>query len=649
MAADTSILTTDFAAEFPASEADWRKAAEAALKGRPLDKVLRAGTIDGVAFEAIATRREAKPIAGRPAGARWTAMTRIDLADPAVANAQALEDLNNGASGLSLVFADGAGQGGLVADTVERLDATLDKVLLDLAPIHLDAPAFRGRPAAALFAAAVERRGDDPATIDVLFGVEPIRSFAESGILPAPIELLAGGAADMLATLRARGFASPVFMADQRLAHDAGASEAQELAGALATALELVRRISDAGADPAAVLDATALAFSADADQFATIAKLRAARLVFAALRRELGFDERPVRIHVETSRRMLAQNDFQTNMVRTTIAAFAAGVGGADSVVALPHSLPLGAVDADARRIARNTQAIVLDESNAYRVADPAAGAGAIEALTDALAEKAWALFQEIEREGGMLDALRAGAWQARIKATRDARAAGVAKRAIPIVGVSQFPKADETRPAPVAATTPEVSTGKGRPIATGFAGTIEALLDGAALADISIVLVEGEGHETCEKLRPARVAEAFETLRAANEARDPRPAAMLALVGPIARHGARAGFMRNLLEAGGIRVVDGPVEVEASEVAMRYSASGASLAVLCGADGDYAEGASAIAEALKGAGATVWLAGRPKEGVEALEQAGVSRVVVAGDDAIAVLTAASALQGGA
>lgn len=646
MAADSSLMTTDFAADFAANEADWRKAAEAALKGRPLDKVLTAATIDGVAIAAIATRREAKPIAGRPAGARWTAMTRLDLADPADANAQALEDLNNGASGLSLVFADAQGRNGLVADTVERLSVTLDEVLLDLATIHLDAPPFRGRVAAALFAGVVEQRGEDPSKIDVLFGVEPIRSFAEAGALPAPIEHLASGAADMLASLRARGFASPVFMADQRLAHGAGASEAQELAGALASALELVRRISDAGADAADVLDATALGFSADADQFATIAKLRAARLVFAALRRELGFDERPVRIHVETSRRMLARNDFQTNMIRTTIAAFAAGVGGADSVVALPHSLPLGAVDADARRIARNTQAIVLDESNAYRVADPAAGAGAVEALTDALAEKAWTLFQEIEREGGMLESLKSGAWQARIGVTRNTRAKGIAKRVIPIVGVSQFPKADESRPSPATEKRPEPAAGAGRSGATNFDGTIQALLGGGAAADF--VPPDG-GPETCEPLRPERVAEAFETLRALNEACDPRPTVLLALVGPISRHGARAGFIRNLLEAGGIRAIDGPVETDASEVVIRYKESRAALVVLCGADADYAEGGADVAAALKAEGAVVWLAGRPKEGVAALESAGISRFVAAGDDAIEVLEAASIMQGDA
>lgn len=645
MTTEPQAFTTDFAAEFPATEEAWRKAAEAALKGRPLASILSARTIDGVAFDAILPRREAKPVAGRPAGQRWTAMTRLDIADPEAANAQALEDLNNGASGLSLVLAGADGRGGLAADTLERLETALAGVLLDLAPVRLDAAPYRGRAAAAMFAALVERRDQDPADVAVLFGVDPLRSLAQSGALLAPMDKLAGGAADMIRELRGRGFASPVMMADQRLAHEAGASEAEELAGALAGVVQLVRSISDAGLDAETVLGAIALAFSADADQFATIAKFRAARLLFAALEREYGFGARAVHIHAETSRRMLAGADPQTNMVRNTIAAFAAGVGGADSVVTLPHTLALGGADADARRIARNTQAIVLEETNAYRVADPAAGAGAIEQATDALAEKAWEIFREIERDGGMLKALLSGAWQARVAATAAARMKAVAVRKIPIVGVSQFPKADETRPTLPEAAAPATAGAEPAPASAGFGALVEAFLAGASAPDP----LAGGAAETAPVLAPRRLSAPFEELRAANEAKSPRPAVFMALVGPIARHGARAGFIRNLFEAGGLMVIDGPVEAEPSEAAEAYIASGASVAVVCGADPDYAENGAEAARALVAKGATVWLAGRPKDGQPELEAAGVSRFVAAGDDAIETLMAASNAKGGA
>lgn len=605
MTTDASGFTTDFAAEFSASEAEWRRAAEAALKGRPLDPVIRGELLDDVAFDAILPRAKAKPIAGRPAGARWTAMTRIDIADPAKASAQALEDLENGASGLSLILA-GAGRAGVDAG---RLAETLDGVLLDLAAIHLDAAPFEGVEAARNMAAVIDARGLNPSAVSVLFGLDLMRDLLSLGGSPKPWADAVADTAAVVDELASKGFSSPILLIDQRLTHDAGASEALELATALASAVEHLRVL------PGASLDIAGLAFSLDADQFAGIAKLRAARLLWAALRREVGLNEKPVHVHAQSSLRMMTRNDAQTNMVRTTIAAFAAGVGGADSVVALPHDIALGGTDADARRIARNTQSIVLEETNAYRVADPAAGAGAIEKLTDALAERAWALFQEIEAEGGLLAAAKSGVWRDMVIKSRDSRARNVATRKSPIVGVSQFPKASEILPAH------------------------DARSGGAArVVDMKVATVQ-----------PTRIAEPFEALRAANEAKSPRPSVYLALLGPIARHSARAGFMRNLLEAGGLGVVDGPIEGDAAALADGFATSGATIAVVTGADADYAETGAAVAKALASADATVWLAGRPKDGAAQLEGAGVSRFVAAGDDALEILNAASQANGGA
>lgn len=649
MTAETA-FTTDFAAEFPADEAKWRAAAEAALKGRPLDGVLRARLIDGVTFDAIRPRAEVRPIAGRPAGARWTAMTRIDIGDPEAANAQALEDLNNGASGLSLALVQKSGGGGLVADTLDRLDLALKDVLLDLAQLHVEVPHFEGRSTAALFAALVERRGLAPSDVSILFGLDLMRDLSQTGTLSLPWDAMGPRSSRTTKAILARGFTAPALMMDQRAAHDAGASEAQELAGALASAVEHIRVMTAHGLDVDEVADTTSFAFACDADQFASIAKLRAARLLWSALRRELGLKDRPIHIHVQTSRRMLAKKDAQTNIVRSTIAAFAAGVGGADSILVLPHTLAIGGATADARRIARNTQAIVLEETNAYRVADPAAGAGAIEALTEELAHLGWDAFREIERQGGMFAAMTSGFWQDRIKETRKIRSEAVARRKVAVVGVSEFPKAGEPpvetpqdeAPAPVGRTGVELSF-PNDDVAT-FEAIVKAYLDGASVADVNAGW-KPRPTASATPLELKRIAEPFERLRAANEAREVGPRAFLALVGPIARHSARAGFMRNLLDAGGISAIDGPVAGEAEEIVSAYSKSGAPIAVLCGSDADYADDAAALASALKGAGAEVWLAGRPKDGREELEAAGVSRFVAAGDDAIAILTDVSAL----
>lgn len=646
MTGQASAFSTDFAADFPADEAGWRKAAETALKGKPLDAILRRELIDGVAFEAIAPRAPARPIAGRAAGARWTAMTRIDLADPAAANEQALEDLNNGASGLSLALA-GHDDRGVAADTLDRLDQALDGVMLDLASLHVEAPRFGGRPAAALVAALVQRRGLKTGDATVLFGLDLLRDLARTGAV-APSWTRAGARlAGTVKGLLDRGYEAPVLMIDQRVAHDAGASEAQEIAGALASAVEHIRVLGESGLAAEQIADTIAFAFACDADQFATIAKLRAARLVWAAVRREIGLGDRALHIHAETSRRMMTRKDPQSNIIRTTVAAFAAGVGGADSVVVLPHTFALGGADGDARRIARNAQAIVLEESNAYRVADPAAGAGAIEALTDALAESAWDLFREIERGGGMRRALENGAWRKRIAETQAKREKMVATRKSAIVGVSEFPKADEAKfEAPQEQSAPAAQAASktaADDTAEGFSTIVDTLSNGASIADVSDEAAPPV--RMTEPLRPARLAEPFERLRAENEARDPQPKAFLALIGPIARHGARAGFIRNLLDAGGVASVDGPVEASTDEVVAAYDASGARLAVACGADADYAEAGAGVAKALAAHGAVVWLAGRPKDIEAELEQSGVARFIAAGDDAIEILAEATAI----
>ncbi|MFD1332020.1 methylmalonyl-CoA mutase family protein, partial [Methylopila musalis] len=485
----TSPAATAFAADFAtATREDWLKAAEAALKGRPLEPVIRRRTMDGVTVNALLERTPARVVAGRPAGARWTAMTVIDIADPEAANAQALEDLNNGASGLSLVLAGPGETRGLVADTLDRLDRALDGVLLDLAPLRLELPPFHGRAAAALVTALVERRKLDPASVFVLFGADLLRDLVRTGALPCGWEEMSARLAGGIAGLRRRGFTSPALSVDVRAHHDAGATEAQELAAALASATEQVRGLVSAGLPLDVAADAVSFAFACDAEQFSTIAKLRAARLLWAAWRREAGLPDAPVHIHAETSRRMLTRRDAHTNMVRSTIAAFAAGVGGADSIVVLPFTEALGGVNADARRIARNAQAIILEETNAHRVADPAAGAGAIEAYTDDLAAAGWETFRTVEAEGGFLAAITSGAWQDRLLASRTARDAAVAKRSAPIVGVSEFPQADEAPialdPSPTVAPSPSL-----RPLATvgedeaGFDALVAGALEGASL----------------------------------------------------------------------------------------------------------------------------------------------------------------------
>lgn len=642
---------TSFAAEFAtATEADWRVAAEAALKGRPLETVIRHRTMDGLPVAAIRPRSRPAPIPGRAPGSRWIALSRIDIPEPSAANEQALEDLNNGASGLDFAFLTPGDGHGVAADTLDRLDQALDGVLLDLAPLYLEVAPFEGRTVAALVAALVERRGLAPSDTYICFGLDLLRDLALTGTLPRSWTDMGARVAGVVQGLRSRGFMGPVFSIDARIAHGAGATDVQELAGALASATEHVRALMAHGVDLETAADAMSFAFSCDAEQFASIAKLRAARLLWAAWRRASGLPDRPAHIHAETSRRMMSERAAHTNLVRTTIAAFAAGVGGADSITVRPFTDALGGADADARRLARNAQAIILEESNAHRVADPATGSGAIEALTDALAETAWMLFQEIEGEGGLFQALTTGAWQTRIAEARERRRAAVATRRSPIVGVSEFPEVGETlyalRSPPrveQAPPTARIESEIGDNVA-GFEAVVAAYLSGSSFADVRAASAS-KPSVYATPLDLERVAAPFEQLRAGNERASPQPSVYLALVGPIARHSARAGFIRNLLAAGGLIAIDGPIGATTEATAKACRDSGARLAIVCGADDGYAETGADIVAALAAAGAAVWLAGRPKEGAEGFAAAGVSRFVAAGDDALAVLHEATAL----
>ena len=188
------------------------------------------------------------------------------------------------------------------------------------------------------------------------------------------------------------------------------------MACAFANAVYCLRFLERAGIDPSDWADWINFTLIAEADQVGTIAKARAARRIWARILDACGLPQKPMSLHMQTSRRMMTSNDPWVNLLRTTVAAFSAGVGGADSVTVLPFTMAMGLPDGFARRLARNTQAMLIEESNLHQVADPSAGSGAIEARTDGLVDATWAQLQEIEAEGGIWKSLVDGKIQSRI-----------------------------------------------------------------------------------------------------------------------------------------------------------------------------------------------------------------------------------------
>ncbi len=234
-------------------------------------------------------------------------------------------------------------------------------------------------------------------------------------------------------------------MADGRVVHDAGGSEAQELAFVLAVAVAYLRALEASGMPLDAARDMIYARMSADADQFLTMAKFRALRKLWARIEQACGLEPSPLFVAADSAWRMLSRRDTDVNMLRATMATFAAGLGGANSITVLPHTLALGLPDAFARRVARNTQLILLEESNLAKVTDPAAGSGGIELLTTQLCTRAWELFREIEKAGGIWAALESNWLQRQVSDVRKAREKNVARRKDVITGVSEFANLSE------------------------------------------------------------------------------------------------------------------------------------------------------------------------------------------------------------
>lgn len=525
-------------ARFPRPTAeDWRRAAEATLKGRPLAKLTRK-TPDGVAVEPLSLDGPARPaVAGLADGRRgWEIRARVLVHDAAAARAQVEAERARGAQGLWLVPTGDAGSAASIAG-------------------EWDGPWVLDGATAPVAGAGVLYPAD---------GVDAAPWLANGA--------LADGARVGVSAMDVEG---------------RGASAAQSLAVLVRRAVELLRR---AGGDAAALAPGLLaprleVRLGVGTEVFAEIAKLRALRVVWARVLGAAGLPATRLAVHAVTSPVQMSRRDPWTNLLRTTAQGFAAAVGGADAISLLPFDDALGQPSDQGLRLATTFQAVLAEEGALGEVADPAGGSYTIETLTDGIARAAWAILRELERTG-------ADAPDDAIAATAAARAATLAKRRRTLVGVSEFALADE------------------------------AALDRAA-----------GGVEA-----PAfREAGAWEALRDAVEATEPRPTVHLVNLGPLPEHSARAGFARRWAEAAGFAVTESEGADDAAAAAADFAASGAHIAVICGADVRYAEMMESVARAVVGHGPrAVIVAGRPGDHEGTWRAAGVTHAIFMGADVL-------------
>ena len=432
------------------SPAEWRVLAEKALKDRPLESLVHLDA-DGLAVRPLyAAATGVVPISSPRAsdadGRAWDVRTLVEGDDAAPVNEAVLADLEGGAASILL-------KGAILSDS-EPLSRALDGVALELAAVGLDA-GLNGPDAAN--ALAVAAKGSPRAKL--MFHMDPLSAFAAAGAAPRAIDEHLMLAANTAARHAGAYPEASFFLAGGRVVHEAGGSIGQELGFVAANAVALIRAAVAAGMSAEQALRGTVLGVSVDQEYFDGLAKVRALRLIWRSIGKAFGA-ETPAIIEARSSRRMLSARDPWPNLLRLTAAGFAGAVGGADAVVLDGLSRANGRSDAFARRQARNTQAVLMEEANLGRVDDPAAGSWFLDARTRDLAEAGWAEFQRIEGEGGLITALRTGDIQDRVAAARAEREAALAGGAAHLVGVTKFVDPDprpalfEPEPAPAVQT---------------------------------------------------------------------------------------------------------------------------------------------------------------------------------------------------
>lgn len=697
----------------PADHAAWRQVAEQSLKGAPFDQRLLTRTYEGFHLQPIytATDTTALPHVGSLPGLSpyvrgtsalgylirpWEVAQELPYPTAAAVNQAAREDLPRGLTALHVPLDQASlqgldpdhapaglvGQGGTSLAHLEDLATLFDGIALDRTPLHLTAGAS-ALPLAALALAAAERQG---IALDMLrgsIGADPLGALASLGTLPGSLErtydLMAwytGWAATNAPRLRTITVALHPY-------HDGGANTVQDLAFALATGVAYLRAMQARGLAVDLVAPRVQFAFSIGAPFFIEIARLRAARLLWARVVAAFGGSKeaQKLTIHGRTSRWTKTRSDAYNNMLRATAEAFAGVMGGCDSLHVSPFDEAIGLPDEFSRRIARNVQVILAQECNFFRLVDPVGGAAAIEHLTDQIAREAWTLFQTIEGQGGMAAALDAGFPQAQVAATRGERLNQIALRREVIVGANMYVNLKEqpltARPVDHTALQAERGAALARWRAAGehrvrqaalealegaitaapeqvMALAISAAQAGATLGELTRALLVGDNMQgTAEPVPAHRAAEQFEALRTAAEQyalrTGGRPTVFLATMGPLAEHKARADFATGFFEAGGFEVITGPGYQTVAEAAQAAQHSGASIVVICSTDERYPELVAPLTRLLKDGrpDMTVVLAGYPADQLEAHRAAGVDEFIHLRADCYATLARLQRLKG--
>ena len=578
----------------------WQATVERDLKGADFNKRLVTQTYDGISIQPLYGLDPETPDenAGGMPGTfphtrgnstlstsrfGWDILQSYNLGEDNL-NQSILTDLQKGVSSVHLVA-------GTEKPTFEQVKGALEGVHLNMASVFFDGGAY-SKHANEILSQLIKEHSEEA---QGSFMQDPIGQLASTNDLDdnslSTLGKLAKSNNQNYPKMQTASVSTEVY-------HAAGASDAQCLAFAMSTAVAYLRSMEDAGLNIKESAKQIGFHLALDARFFAGIAAIRACRTLWSKITEACGAAA-GAWIRVHPARRILTKRDPWVNQLRNTATTFAGSVAGADAITTLPWDATLRPADAFGRRVARNTQLVMSKESHLSRVIDPAGGSYFIEELTQKLCEKAWGIFQEVEKQGGLAEALQSGWVQAQIDKVYASRTKNLAKRKQAITGVNQFPDLHEE--------------------------TIAPQLPSSSKQGLVA--------------RPD--AEAFEALRDASDSQlskhGKRPTAFLVNLGTIAEHTARATFAANLLASGGIDQVPGTGGTDHTELCESFKAAQSQVAVICGSDKLYAEHAAPLAQSLKAAGAKwIIVAGRPGDNESQLREAGVQDFVYLGCNAL-------------
>lgn len=571
----------------------WQAAATSALKGKDLAD-LTTLTFEGIKRSPLYTRQHNETIRNGDDFPGGTAFARGSSASGTLlgweirqshfamredVNEHILSDLENGATAITLK--------GSVAE-VAHIRSILEGVYVELAPIHLSPGSTRELAAALL--SVCEDQSSDMELLHNHLGLDPVGRLARTGRSVSPLDREIKQCAEMAKEV-ASEFPNVIPIAiDGSVWANGGASDSQELGAILSAGVLWIRALLEAGFSINDVAKKLEITLTVGPDQFMNTAKIRGARVCWARIMSACGASpsRSSVAIHAETAQAMMTKTDSWVNMLRATTACFAAAVGGADAITVTPFDDAVGLSNEMGIRLARNTQLILQEETKLSSVIDPAGGSWYVEELTDQVASSAWEVFQDLERQGGLANALLSGQWQEALAKTRAARNEAVAHRSMPLTGTSEFPNLDEQQ------------------------------LERAPMPQNLEVL---EGEQRCEPLPLSRWSTPFEEMRETLVTSAKEPVLFLANLGDISQHTARSTFAMNLFEAGGIRTLNNDGFTSTDDCIEAFISSKTRIACICSSDSIYSESASRTARELRAAGADlIYLAGNPDVLVEAV-----------------------------